>query len=93
MHLNYSQRPIRKVVSDPKNVDRKRNTRKRKSYLEDRSWRPYRNSPELAERIYDLTHPSGAATFADIERSKSTARLLKPYQAAVAILSGALKDS
>lgn len=28
----------------------------RSSRLDNRHWQPYRNDPELAQRIYDLTH-------------------------------------
>ena len=64
----------------------------RNLYLNDRNWRPYRNSAELALQIYEMTHPDNVPTFADIEREANLARELEPYQTAVVRLGQLLKE-
>ena len=68
------------------------NRRRRSSYFDDRYYRRYRNNPELASQIYDLTHPEDAVTFAELERLEDIARRLEPYQAAIVRLSEAFTD-
>lgn len=65
--------------------------RRRRSYLSGDQWKPYRNNEALAYRVYELTHPEGVQTFAEIKREEDLARKLKPYQAAVIRLSNVLK--
>ena len=52
--------------------------RRRSKYLDNKFWRPYRNSAALAEQVYDLTHPD-AVTFAELEREADLAGVSEPY--------------
>ena len=52
--------------------------RQRSKYLDNKFWRPYRNSTALAEQVYDLTHPD-AVTFAELEREADLAGVSEPY--------------
>ncbi|WP_038020304.1 hypothetical protein [Synechococcus sp. PCC 7335] len=60
--------------------------KQRSTYLEDPRWRPYRNSPQLALQVYELTHPENVMTFDGLERSKD-ANQLALYQSVALRLS------
>lgn len=65
--------------------------KQRRSRLDNPYWRPYRNSEDLAQQVYALTHPDGVKTFGELAREADLARELRPYQEAVVRLSELLK--
>ena len=85
---------LRRSPTRTRTSDRPQSARRpvpRLCYLDDRKWKPYRNDPELALQIYDLTHPA-AQTFAELEREAELADTLKPYETAVIHLSELLRS-
>ncbi|PZO16876.1 MAG: hypothetical protein DCF25_11825 [Leptolyngbya foveolarum] len=51
----------------------------RRSRLDNPYWKPYRNSDNLAQQLYDLTHLVGDHTFAELKKEAAIAEILKPY--------------
>ena len=64
--------------------------RKQRSRLDSPNWRPYRNNEDLAQQVYELTHPD-ELTYAELAREAALALALEPYQAAVIRLSELLR--
>lgn len=65
--------------------------RQRSSVLENKYWRPFRNSAQLALQVYELTHPEGVSTFEDLER-ETDANKLELYRAVALRLSEMLVE-
>ena len=83
--ISSEESPTRSRTSNrPAQSTRKQ---QRNSRLDNPHWRPYRNSNELAQQVYDLTHPENAQAFAELAREADLARELEPYWEAVVHLS------